>query len=54
MKCPFRTIITKQNIYGEDAKIGKVEKAITTEEFADCIGNDCPFYNEMFLLCERV
>lgn len=48
MKCPFRTIITKQNIYGEGDKSGKVITAVTSEEFADCIKNDCPYYNDLY------
>lgn len=54
MKCPFRKVITKQNIYEKDDKSGKVITAVTSEEFADCIGTACPFYNAMLLLCERV
>lgn len=50
MKCPFRTIITKQNIYGEGDKSGKVITAVTSEEFADCIKNDCPYYGKKVLV----
>lgn len=54
MKCPFRKIITKENTYGTGGNFGKVQKAVITEDFPECYGSECPYYNSNAEECEKI
>lgn len=47
MKCPFRTVVTKEIKLGTDPfspTYGKVVREIETSDFSECIGEECPFF----------
>ena len=47
MKCPFRTVVTKEAKIGDnpfDVTYGKVVKEVETIDFAECVGEKCPFH----------
>lgn len=46
MKCPFRKRITVvEPIKDMHTKV-QIDGGYTTEEFEECYGNECPYYNK--------
>lgn len=46
MKCPFRTIVTKTNIFTNEInpKYKRIQSITEDIEFKDCLERECPFY----------
>ena len=47
MKCPFRTITTKECVIGKDSfspTYGKVVGEVESVDFSECVGSECPYH----------